>query len=240
MGISSVHLNGNLLCAIDTETTGLIPGYHDIIQIAILPLTPDYRPNTREFPAFNLKLKPRRPENASPEAMRVNRRKIADCINHGMDPDTAVDRLQEWFEKLRLAPNKRIVPLGANYANHDKPFIVDWVGGYLNYNALFRNDDRDVQRAANFINDACDWHSVKIPFPKTKVSYLCSLLSVENMAAHDAMSDCLATAEIYRKLMRWWDHFAPSQAKLAMSKLSTEEEDQADISQTESFPDNKD
>ena len=33
-----VHLNGCLMAAVDLETTGTRPGYHEIIQIAVVPL----------------------------------------------------------------------------------------------------------------------------------------------------------------------------------------------------------
>ena len=38
------HLNGNLLCSVDTETTGLRAGYHELIQLGVVPLDGDLKP----------------------------------------------------------------------------------------------------------------------------------------------------------------------------------------------------
>ena len=40
-----VHLNGNLMAAVDLETTGTQPGYHEIIQIAVVPLDSEFQKN---------------------------------------------------------------------------------------------------------------------------------------------------------------------------------------------------
>jgi DNA polymerase III epsilon subunit-like protein len=39
-----VYLNGNLLASIDLETTGLKAGFHEPIEIAVVPLNSDFRP----------------------------------------------------------------------------------------------------------------------------------------------------------------------------------------------------
>jgi DNA polymerase III epsilon subunit-like protein len=199
---TSKHYNHNLLCAIDTETTGLTPGKHDIIQICVMPVTPDLKPNF-DIPFFHLKIQPKRPEvleDEDPRNSKMNRPLISDAIINGMDPWTAVDRFDEWFKELHLPERKQIIPLGCNYT-FDKGFLLDWLGGYINYEHYFRNDFRDVQLAAGYINDCCDWHSEQIPFPKWKLTYLCHCLGIEHSHAHDAVHDCIATIAVYRALM---------------------------------------
>ena len=44
MAQSLVHLNGDLLCAVDCETTGLNCKEHDIIQVCVLPLDSQIQP----------------------------------------------------------------------------------------------------------------------------------------------------------------------------------------------------
>ena len=51
------HWNGHQLCAIDTETTGLEAGYHEIVEIAIIPLDSEIKPRTDVLP-FNIFIKP--------------------------------------------------------------------------------------------------------------------------------------------------------------------------------------
>lgn len=205
--ISPVHLNGNLMCAIDTETTGLVPGVNDIIQLCVLPLASDFTPS-KEYLPFHMIIQPKRPHNAQQGADGISKVQLAEAITNGIDPWTCVERFGEWFQRLRLPPNKKIVPLGANY-NFDLLMLHDLFGGPLSYEEYFRSDFRDVQKTALYLNDVADFMSERIPFPKVKLSYLCSCLGVTNADAHDAMGDCLATAEIYRKLMRYRDHYKP-------------------------------
>lgn len=208
MARSAVHLNGNLLVAIDTETTGLIAGFHDILQLALVPVSPDLTPS-REYMPFNMIIQPKRPENADDTAGKVSKTRLVDAITNGIEAWTAVDRFRDWFESLRLPPGKKIVPLGANF-QFDHSFLLDFFGGPLSYDEFFRSDYRDVQKAALFINDVADFMSEKIPFPKVKLTYLCSCLKIPHPNAHDAVADCCATIEVYRRLMRYRDHYDAS------------------------------
>jgi DNA polymerase III epsilon subunit-like protein len=199
MARSLVHLNGNLLCAVDTETTGLDPEVHDIVQIAVLPLDSEIRPLEGILP-FNMHLKPKRPQNADPKALKINRLNLVELIERGMEPDRGADIFMEWFEKLNLGYNKRIAPLGHNYP-FDRGFIHGWLGP-KNYEFAFDYHVRDSVSAALFLNDRAAFHAEAAPYPKVNLKYLCSQLGVENQGAHDALQDCLATAECYRRMMQ--------------------------------------
>ena len=59
-----VHLNGCLMAAVDLETTGTRPGYHEIIQIAVVPLDSDFKPLADVRPFYTL-VKPNHPERES-------------------------------------------------------------------------------------------------------------------------------------------------------------------------------
>ena len=50
MARGMIHLNGNILCAVDVETTGLEVGFHEIWQIAVLPLDSNIKPNKDILP----------------------------------------------------------------------------------------------------------------------------------------------------------------------------------------------
>ena len=200
----NTHFNGNLFCAIDVETTGLLFTKHDIIQICVMPIKPDLRPDL-DRGYFHTLIHPRRPENINYESNKINRGRVTEALNMGMSPDTAEERLREWFQSLRLPVGKKIVPLGQNFA-FDRDFIIDWLGGPLSYDEFFRGDYRDTQSMALMINDWAGWHEERIPFPKTSLKYLCSVLGVENPNAHDAVGDCVTTIEVYRRLMRYRDY----------------------------------
>ena len=59
-----------ILAAFDLETTGLDPAVHDIIEIAIVPLNPDFKRS--ELPEFTARIKAVHPENADPESLKIS------------------------------------------------------------------------------------------------------------------------------------------------------------------------
>lgn len=213
--ISPVHFNGNLLCAIDIETTGLRWGYHDIIDLCIMPVAPDFTPN-KTLPYFSLKMFPK---YGNVDEKGATRAQIADAITNGIECDRAEMRLREWFEKLALKPGKKIVPLGQNYANFDRNFIIDWLGGPLCYDEFFRSDSRDCQQLALGINDLCDFHNERIPFPKTNLTYLARQLGHNREGAHSAIMDCLTTIEVYRRLMRYHHYWNPTEVATTIKEF---------------------
>lgn len=211
MPMIAVHCNGNLPCAIDCETTGLIPGFHDILQIAVIPLTPMFEPS-KDLPYFEMRLKPKRPQNASLQATQINRISLDKAMAHGVDPWDALDRFDEWFKRLNLPERKQIIPVGHNYLAFDRLMIRDWMAGTLiptnqitgweNYNHYFHWHVRDTMMAALYLNDVSYWQGESVRFPKVTLSQICNVLKVPQGASHDAVSDALAAAAIYRKLMR--------------------------------------
>lgn len=196
---SMQHLNGNLLCAVDVETTGLLPGHHDVIQIAVLPLDGKIKPLKTIMP-FYMDMKPKFPENVDKKAMTVTNIDYVKLMSRAIEPWRAVDLFEEWFKRLNLPERKRIVPLATNYL-FDKPFIEDWLGGPKNYDAFFHPHFRDTMVIGAYFADRADQHSVRIPFPKLGLGEMASNLNIKNLKAHDALQDCFTTAELYRKVL---------------------------------------
>lgn len=209
-----IHLNGNLLCAIDVETTGVIPGFNDLIQVAILPLDGNLQPLKTVQP-FYLNLTPQRIENIDAKAMKITKLTLAGMILNSTNPDTAADLLEDWFTKLNLPitsnSHKRIAPLWSN-GSFDKSFLIEWLGRDT-YNHYFYFQERDTQALALSINDRFDFHVEKIPFPKVGLPYLASCFNVVNENAHDALSDCYTTAEVYRRMLLMYYPILPRAAK---------------------------
>jgi DNA polymerase III epsilon subunit-like protein len=198
MGRSMIHLNGDILCSIDCETTGLVAGFHDLIQICILPLDAAIRPVTT-IPPFYTLLQMKRPDNVDPKAMKVNGLKTGDIQLNGLDPWRAADLLEEWIAKLDLDRGKKISPLAQNWA-FDKGFITDWLGGPT-FDSLISYKGRDTMTTSLYLNDRADHHVEPVPFAKNGLKYLCSTLKVENTRSHDALQDCISTAEVYRRML---------------------------------------
>lgn len=201
--MSMQHLNGDVVCVIDTETTGLDPLIHEMVQICILPLDHQLKPVKSVMP-FYIEVKPEHPERAQKEALAVNKLDLATIVNRGHDRMKAIDMLVDWIDKLGLpytkyGNRKKIMPLGQNY-QFDKGFIQAWLG-CEQYNELFHYHYRDTMITAQYLNDRAAFRVEPIPFPKSSLGSLASKLGVQIDNAHDALQDCLATAEVYRKLM---------------------------------------
>lgn len=202
MSKAMIHWNGNQLCAIDTETTGLRADYHDLIQICVLPLDSNIQPRKDVYP-FYIEMIPYHPERADPKAMEINRLDFAKIAQRGLDPDKAKDVFEEWIGKLGLpetkfGKSKRILPLGQNYP-FDMGFIKAWLGNET-YNEFFDYSYRDTKVAAAFMNDRAAMHAEKVPYSKTSLGWLANQHNVQHDRAHDALADCLTTAEVYRRM----------------------------------------
>ena len=105
MSNSMQHWNGDQMCVMDTETTGLDPNWHEMIQIALLPLDSNLNVRKDVLP-FYIELIPEHPERADPEAMSVNKQKFTDIAIRGHDREAAKDLLVEWIKKLGLPCTK--------------------------------------------------------------------------------------------------------------------------------------
>lgn len=194
------HLNGHIICAVDTETTGLQPRYNDLVQIAVIPLDMQLKPDSNYLP-FELKVKPRRPENLNLDALRHNKNIIGQILLTGLDPDVAADLFNEWFEGLNLPEGKRIMPLAHNWI-FDAQFIEDWLG-YENFHYIFDGRYRDTQTMSLYVNDVAEAQVENCPFPKHSLQYLvrCLKLNLDPNRSHDALYDALKTAEVYRAMV---------------------------------------
>jgi DNA polymerase III epsilon subunit-like protein len=208
------HLNDNILCVIDVETTGPKPRHHDIIEICILPLDMRLRPDEKILP-FVMNLIPMRKDNIDFEALRIQRKymdkttkdkicwiknRLVQTTLKGCEPSRAADLFVEWWDRLKLNTFKRIMPIAHNWC-FDREFIIDWLG-YETFEMCFDPRYRDTMTMSLYDNDIAAWHGEDFPYPKNNLAYLCSELGVPRTQAHTAMDDCVATAECYRKMVK--------------------------------------
>ncbi len=215
MALSNKHLNGNILCALDIETSGLLAGEHEILEIAVVPLKPDYKPDLSHG-WFHMVLKPLNIDAIDQEAIRIHKRpdnnldysklcvspeQVLKCVNQGTDPHKAADLFIEWFERFKLPNFKRIMPLGHNI-RFDLEFIKYWLGpASMEY--AFDPRYRDSQAVSLFLNDVDSMRSEEqFSFAKNNLQYLCSQLGVTRLRSHNAFDDAIATAECYGKMAK--------------------------------------
>jgi exonuclease I len=196
-----IHTNGHLLCAVDVETTGADPMIHEIFQLAILPL--DSNLNVlRTVEPFYMNITPLDMEVIDPRALKITKTDLAYLIKHSLNTFVVMDLLDEWFNRLELPittnQSKKIMPVWSN-GDFDKAMLISWLGKEL-YDTYFYFHERDTQHSALQINDRFYQHGDKVPFPKVGLSYLANCFDIDTSNAHDALADCLTTAEVYKKL----------------------------------------
>lgn len=198
------HLFGNMFVAVDVETTGLDPSWHEVVQLAAVPLNADLEPLDDVLP-FNMFIQPLFEERLAPELQGKKLYKHA--IEHGYPAETVVQLFEEWHSKLPLSYNsygKRhlLVPIGHNYT-FDRSFLIRLLGS-TNYESLFHFHFRDTMVSASYINDIFAMQGKLAPYSKLSLTQLCQRLEIEQHSAHDALNDCYTTAKVYRKMIK--DH----------------------------------
>ena len=181
------------------ETTGLQSGYHDIVQIAVLPLEPITLEPHPKYRPFYQNIRPINPDRADPIAMQVNGLDMNELL---MCPtaDQVEDALIDWFAGLELPLGKRIVTLCQN-SPFDLGFMKAWLG-IEGFESVFSRRGRDTMYVASGIIDREEFRGFKAPFNNVSLKGLCQHFGITIDNHHDAMADCIATAAVYRELLR--------------------------------------
>lgn len=224
------HLNGDLLCAVDCETSGLKPRYHSLIQVCVLPLDNELLPHKQLLP-FYMAIKPEREVDL--EALRVNKLSLKELMATAEDPFVASEKFERWFNRLGLGLNKKIVPLGHNFA-FDAEFLKDWLGED-SYNTYFGYRVRDTSAASLFLNDRASFAAEPCPYPKMGLGECARRMGIDNKNAHDAMQDCLMTAELYRRMIHatLGVSWTPAPASAAAATVTPQSSESADSASTQ-------
>jgi DNA polymerase III epsilon subunit-like protein len=197
-GRMMLTLNNNILAALDLETTGLLDGYHDIIQVAVVPLDSNLDP--MDISPFYMSVRPEHPEWASPKAMQINGLSLEELESAPTRWQVA-DCFDVWWEGLGLGRDKKLVYLTQN-APFDIPFTKHWLGT-LGFDKYFHRRGRDTMFSALYLNDQAAWKNRPIPFPRVGLKGLCKTLGIPLDNHHDALADCIATAKVYKELLRY-------------------------------------
>jgi len=195
---SLLTLSGNLLAAVDVETTGRQSGFHEIIQVAIQPLDEHIEPLKGVLP-FYMNIQPEYLRRIEPESMGIHKITLEDLRQSALDKMKVADLLDEWFQRLDLPYRKSLVPLAHNWA-FEAGFLKDWLG-LESFNRLFHPHPRDTMGLALSIADRAVFRGEKIPFQSFGLPALCNHFGIELLNHHDALADCLAEAELYKYLM---------------------------------------
>lgn len=195
------HTRGHVFAAVDLETTGLEPGYHEIIEIAVVPLNSNLEIMT-EARGFCTIMRPFHPERA--DAHAADTHCIEEALDHGLHPDKVADLLVDWFDSLKLPGNLNLIPLAHNWSSFESPFLDAWLGREMKKH-VFHWLPRDTMLLANSINDRAALNAESPPFQNVGLTALCSQLDIPHDMAHRALPDALATVEVYKTLLKRLD-----------------------------------
>lgn len=201
---SMIHLNEDLLCAVDVLVTGRYAGHDSMIGLAIIPLNHivefyNLKEEDRYIRPLDLEIQPNRPENINLEKHRYKAE-----ILHAMtaiDYDQAGDIFLKWFDDLRLKFRKKLQIISYDWP-HKEYFLREWLGN-RNYEHCFSPLYRDLFVVTNYISDYENFKCQRITFPKNFIfRYICSQLNVEYTRKQDLINNCRGIAECYKRILQ--------------------------------------
>lgn len=190
------HFRGNMLAAVDVETTGVVAGYHEIVQIAVVPLDTDLQPAGRPF---YTNIRPDNPERIDKSSWNIHGLDLDNLLETAPDQEKAYDLFNNWFEELRLPTGRKLIPLAHSYT-FEYGFLKAWLGA-KGLDHFFHFHPRDAMVYALALNDRLGLAGKAARFESVSLTNLCKDLNITNEKPHDALSDSLAEAEVYRALL---------------------------------------
>ncbi|GMU26140.1 MAG: hypothetical protein AMXMBFR16_10450 [Candidatus Uhrbacteria bacterium] len=195
-----VHWRASLMCVVDIETTGRIAGWHEIVQIAILPVDAEFN-IIQEVRPFYQNIAPEFPERSEAKSLEISGLKLDELAMSAPDKWKAADYLDDWFERINLPLRKSMIPLAHNWA-FESAFLKAWLG-LDSFDAFFHNPPRDSMLLALSINDMLAIRGELAPFQSCSLPNLCKQFGIPHDNAHDALADCISTAQVYKTLLNW-------------------------------------
>jgi len=199
------HWNRNKLCAIAIATTGPKARFHELVDIAVVPIDLDYE-RDRSIVPFMCMIRPDYPER-SHDIKYLTKADLNRVMKQGCDCIDAEGAFMDWKEtKLRLAFNdmsvqKQIIPLAHRW--HDiEPFLRAWLGDD-NFDSIFFNEARDTSIAGSFLSDWCAEHSQRETFNRVfRMSAMCNIADIQYEPTKEAIHNALAVAKLYQTMIR--------------------------------------
>lgn len=174
--------------AVDTETTGLYSGIHEIVQLAIVPFNEQYEPMGR----FVSYIRPMRPHVFMQEAFDVNKLTL-EGLALQPTPIQVKGSFMDWKENCY--PESKFVPLGHNYASFDSGFLKIFFG-QEQYNNMFDYHVDDTCIAIRLLVK-----KGKLPKGVGSLTKALNHFGIKRNVEHDAYEDALATIKLYQKLV---------------------------------------
>lgn len=197
MFASLASLKGNVLCAIDTESTGPDSNYHEPIQIAIVPLDYNIEPAHDPFVQY---IRPKYPERADKTTMKVHGIDLNDLMENAPPLDDVLRMLLDWSAGVPRGVGRSLIPLAHNYY-HDYKVLTRMMGDEF-YHSVFHPHPRDTMAMGALLNDIYAWRGESFLFNSLGLKEMSLKFNLINDNAHEAYSDCLHVAKLYQALLQ--------------------------------------
>lgn len=194
------HINENMLCSIGMILTGRDISQHEILEIAILPLDCglDIR---KDRLVFHMGMKPERTDNIDFGHQRMERSIVANRIMNSKDSFVVADLFIKWFDTLRLATGKQIVPLAWNWPL-ESLFLRSWLG-HKTFEYLFDWKYRDVLSTGNHLNDTLDQSANTVKYPKVTLGSMAIRHDLTRIKPENAITRAKLIMEVYKKQLAY-------------------------------------
>lgn len=196
---SFLHLHGNLLAAVDVETTGNDPSQHEIIQIAVIPLDSNFEQVADHFYS---NIRPEYPHRAQPISTEVHRLDLDELEIHAPSKWEVLEMFENWYERLDLPMGKNLVPIAHNWSGMESCFLREFFGIDA-FGHFFHYHPRCTMMFANFINDITMVRDNNRVFNSVSLAWLCRYFQVQNDNPHDALSDAKAEGQLYKRMLEY-------------------------------------
>lgn len=187
-------MSGLQYYVIDTETTGLKSGYHEVTEIGIIRVT-DRVQLWRQIKCIY-------PERANFDALAITKKTMAD-LERGYDRDAVVAECEKFFAEDGLTPAHRCII--AHNAPFDRKFLqAMWEAAGKEFPAHLWLDT--ISMTKDFLKNAdqTQLNIVKTATGKvsTKLHACCDMVGIKKISeAHNAKVDSRNTYLLYRNLI---------------------------------------
>lgn len=214
-------MNKRVFIVTDTETTGVDPTQgHEITQLAAVALDP-ITLQEHHIGRFNMFIKPKNPERASPKAIQVARKAYDTAMREGLDTKTVLERYQEWVHKANPSGKAMTLPL---FTGFNVGFDWKMISYYMYKEGVWKTQEDSPFAGMNY--DV--WQSCFNLFescPHTDKMNLGAMLEKFGLSRasndHDALEDILLTCDLLRRIQ-----FFNRRARTKMKLLTNEESNQ--------------
>jgi len=174
---------------VDIETTGLIKGVHEIVQLSVTHFK-DFEITGIRFLSY---VKPLKPELATSKAMEINGLDLDELQNSAATPGQVRMAFINWKKEI-FGEDTKLEPMGHNYASFDKGFLEVFLNDW--YDSIFSYNIMDTKILAKALIKAKRLEPIS-----TSLKSLCNHFNIPYINAHDAYSDSLMTLKLYKELL---------------------------------------